>query len=70
MSIQATLLDALLRRTNDTAIYDHADGEVPIVNINPARLGSRVIRILNLHPETSIDAIRRTMGPIQDCIGN
>jgi hypothetical protein len=39
MSTHATLLDALLRRTNSTTIYDHGDGEVSTVNIKPARLG-------------------------------
>ena len=64
-STQATILDVLLRRTNDTAIYDLSDGELSIVNINPARLGIRVIRIFNLLPEMPADAIHRTMGPIE-----
>ena len=66
----ATLLKALLRRTNDPAIYDHGESEVSVFNINPAGIDSRVIRILHLPPEMSTDAVRRTMGPIQDCADN
>jgi hypothetical protein len=69
MSTEATLLDALLRRTNGPSIYDHGESELSIANINPAGLGSRVIRILHLLPEISTDAIRRTMGPTQNCTG-
>jgi hypothetical protein len=69
MSTEATLLDALLRRTDSPAIYDNGESELSIVNINPAGLGGRVIRILHSLPEMSTDAISRTMGPTQDCTG-
>jgi hypothetical protein len=63
-------IDAVLRRTNGTAIYNHGDGEVSIVNINPALLVIRVSRTHNVQPEMSTDAVRRTIGPIQDCTCN
>jgi hypothetical protein len=70
MSTEATLLDALLRRTNGPTIHDQGESEVSTVNINPTGLGIRVIRILHLLPEMSTDAIHRTMGPIQDYTSN
>ena len=70
ISTEATLLDAFLLRTNGPAIYDHGEWEIPIVKINPAELGCEVIRMHHLLPEMSTDAIHRTMGPIQECIGN
>jgi hypothetical protein len=70
VSTEATILGALLRRANFLAIYDHGEGQLSIVNTNPAGLGSRVIHILHLLPEMCTDAVRRIMSPIQDCTGN
>jgi hypothetical protein len=54
---------ALLRDTAGQAQYKYPSGELSIVNITLAGLGTKRVRIANLAPEVSNDTPRATLAP-------
>jgi len=54
---------ALPRGTGSQAEYKYPSGELSIVNISLASLGTKRIRITNLPPEVSNDTLRATLAP-------
>jgi hypothetical protein len=57
------LVLALLQDTAGQAAYKYPSGELSIVNITLAGLGTKRIRITNLPPEVSNDTLRATLAP-------
>jgi hypothetical protein len=53
----------LLRDTAGQAEYKHPTGELTIVNITLAGLGTKLVRIANLPPEVSNDTLRVALVP-------
>jgi hypothetical protein len=54
---------ALLQDTAGQAEYKYPSGELSIVNITLAGLGTKRVRIANLPPEVSNDTLRETLAP-------
>jgi hypothetical protein len=53
----------LLRDTNGQAEYKHHTGELSVVTIGSAGMGTKRVRIANLPPEVQDDALRATLIP-------
>jgi len=59
----------VLHLTGGQAEYRNANGEISMVRVETAGLGTRWVRIANLHPEVSEEVIRTTMaryGEVKD----
>ena len=54
---------SLIRATNGQAEYKHHTGELSIVNIAVAGMGTKRVRIANLPPEVPDDALRTALTP-------
>jgi hypothetical protein len=54
---------ALIRDTNGQAEYKHTTGELSIVNITNAGMGTKRVRIANLPPEVQNASIRTALTP-------
>lgn len=54
---------ALLRSTNVQGEYKHHTGELSIVNIAVAGMGTKHVRIANIPPELQDDALQAALTP-------
>jgi hypothetical protein len=54
---------SLLRSTDGQAEYKHHTGELSIVNITVAGMGTKSVRVANLPPEVPDDALRTALTP-------
>ena len=59
----AVSIQALLQDTAGHAEYKYPTGELTIVNIALAGLGTKRIRVANLTPETSNDNLKAALAP-------
>ena len=61
--IDKTFVQVLLRDTNGRAEYKHLTGELSLVSISVAGMGTKRVRITNLPPEVPDDGIRAALAP-------
>ena len=55
------MVEDIISRTNEETVYAHETGEISKVNISPAGLGKRNVRIANLPPKMPMEIIKEHM---------